>query len=131
MVPPKRNHDMPADHFPATTNPAWGFHGTISGHADTESAWPLAMAAVTAATGCAPDDVRAFLDSGQGRHFADDVLNTLIGQQTLPGAISAVTGRWMGWTIGRATSREQGIPHGLPYLTGFIMHAAIEADTTG
>ena len=36
--------------------------------------------------------------------------------------------RWMGWTISRTTSRETGIPKGLPYLTGFVTHFAIEAE---
>ena len=49
----------------------------------------------------------------------------------LPDAIAAATAKWMGWTIGRATSRETGIPEGLPYLTGYAMHAAIEAGAAG
>jgi hypothetical protein len=31
----------------------------------------------------------------------------------------------MGWTIGRITSKEYGIPRGLPYLTGFVIHTEI------
>ena len=34
----------------------------------------------------------------------------------------------MGWTIGRQTSKEYGIPRGLPYLTGFVVHAGIMAE---
>ena len=40
------------------------------------------------------------------------------------------TALWMAWRIGPRTARETGIPHGLPYLAGFVMHAAIEADAT-
>ena len=40
-------------------------------------------------------------------------------------AISDATQRWMGWTIGRQTSKQYGIPHGLPYLTGFVIHCEI------
>ena len=36
--------------------------------------------------------------------------------------------RWMGWTISRATSRETGIPKGLPYLMGFVTHFEIQAE---
>jgi hypothetical protein len=36
----------------------------------------------------------------------------------------------MGWRIGRRTARETGIPEGLPYLTSFVTHAAIEAEAT-
>jgi hypothetical protein len=116
---------------PPTANPAWGFHGSIAHHADAGAAWPLAMAAIADATGCAPDDVRAFLDSRHGRHFADDVANALLERRDLADAIAAAVRTWMDWTIGHATAREYGIPRGLPYLTGFVMLAAIEADTAG
>ena len=39
--------------------------------------------------------------------------------------INAATQRWMGWTIGRSTSKQYGIPKGLPYLTGFVIHCEI------
>ena len=112
-----------------TANPSWAFHGTIGHVADAEVAWPLAMSAIADATGCAPDDVRDFLDSRHGRHFADDAANALFDRLPLTEAIAAATTKWMGWTIGRRTSRETGIPSGLPYLTGFVMHAAIEAES--
>jgi hypothetical protein len=72
--------------------------------------------------------VRAFLDSRHGRHFADDVRNELDAGRPLAEAIDAATQRWMGWTIGRQTSKDYGIPKGLPYLTGFVVQAAIEAE---
>ena len=34
----------------------------------------------------------------------------------------------MGWTIGKRTEREHGIPRDLPYLTGWVMHCEIEAE---
>jgi hypothetical protein len=54
-----------------------GFAGTIGHHAD---AWagPLAMAAIVKATSCSPAEVRDFLDSRHGRHFADEVANSLV-----------------------------------------------------
>ena len=69
-----------------------------------------------------------FLDSRHGRHFADDVANGLAAGRELKAAIAAAVQRWMGWTIGRRTTRETGIPIGLPYLTGFVIHCEIEAD---
>ena len=117
--------------LPRTGNPAWGFHGTIAHRAEAAAAWPLAMSAVADAGGCTPDVVRAFLDRRHGRHFADDVASALFDHHTLTDAIAAATARWMDWTIGRATSRETGIPQGLPYLAGYVMHAAIEADAAG
>ena len=117
---------MTNTNIPATRNESWGFWGTMGGHACI--AWPLAMTAVAAATGEDLDTVRAFLDSRFGRHFADDVLNGLAVGDDLPSAIDAATRRWMAWTIGRQTRRDYGIPRGLPYLTGFVVHAAIVAE---
>jgi len=34
----------------------------------------------------------------------------------------------MGWTIGRLTSKQHGIPKGLPYLMGFVIHCEITED---
>ena len=109
--------------IPATQNETWGFWGTMSEHAS--AAWPLAMNAISDATGQPLESVRAFLDSRHGRHFADDVQNGLYEGKALADAINAATQRWMGWTIGRQTSKQYGIPRGLPYLTGFVIHCEI------
>ena len=109
--------------IPATQNEDWGFWGTMNEHAS--AAWPLAVSVVAEATGEDGDTVRAFLDSRHGRHFADDVLNGLHAGLNLHDAIHAATQRWMGWTIGRLTSKQHGIPKGLPYLTGFVIHCEI------
>ena len=109
--------------IPATQNDAWGFFGTMDEHA--AAAWPLAMSAISDATGQPLESVRIFLDSRHGRHFADDVQNGLYDGKNLQDAIDAATGRWMGWTIGRQTSKDYGIPRGLPYLTGFVIHCEI------
>ena len=109
--------------IPATQNDAWGFYGTMNEQA--EAAWPLAMTAISNATGESLESVRIFLDSRHGRHFADDVHNGLYAGTTLTDAITSATQRWMGWTIGRSTSKQYGIPKGLPYLTGFVIHCEI------
>ena len=109
--------------MPATQNDTWGFFGTMDEHAAT--AWPLAMNAISDATGQPLDSVRIFLDSRHGRHFADDVQNGLFEGKPLQDAINAATARWMGWTIGRQTSKAYGIPRGMPYLTGFVIHCEI------
>lgn len=109
--------------IPATQNDTWGFYGTMNEQA--EAAWPLAMTAISDAT-CQPlESVRTFLDSRHGRHFADDVQNGLYAGASLADAIAQATQRWMGWTIGRSTSKQYGIPKGLPYLTGFVIHCEI------
>ena len=116
----------------STRNEAWGFSGTIArieiASAGAQMAWALAFEAIRAATGAGSDAIRLFLDSRQGRHFADDVASELCKGGTLKESIDAVTARWMGWTISHRTSRDTGIPAGLPYLTGFVINAGIEAD---
>ena len=109
--------------IPATENDAWGFYGTMNEQA--AAAWPIAMTAISDAT-CQPlESVRLFLDSRHGRHFADDVQNGLFAGATLADAIEQATARWMGWTISLQTSKQYGIPRGLPYLTGFVIHCEV------
>ena len=43
-------------------------------------------------------------------------------------AIEQATNRWMTWKISKSTQREFGIPKGLPYLTGFVIHCGILAE---
>jgi hypothetical protein len=114
--------------IPATGNEAWGFFGSIRHHADPDAAWAAAVPAIAAATRSEVIAVGNFLDSRHGRHFADDVINGLATGRELEAAIAAAVQRWMGWTIGRRTARESGIPMGLPYLTGFVAQAGIEAE---
>ena len=109
--------------IPATQNESRGFYGTMNEHA--EAAWPLAMTAISDATYQPLESVRTFLDSRHGRHFADDVHNGLYAGANLKDAINAATQRWMGWTIGRQTSKDYGIPRGMPYLVGFVIHCEI------
>ncbi|MCA1907926.1 MAG: hypothetical protein LDL39_06155 [Magnetospirillum sp.] len=111
-----------------TNNSEWGFFGTIHDHADQAEAWNLAMTAIQTATDCPDHAVRDFLDSTSGRHFADDIANGLFAGLTLAAATKAAVSRWMEWKITRRTSRETGIPSGLPYLTGFVAHFEIMAD---
>ena len=89
------------------------------------------MAAVADAAGCTQDEVRDFLDSRHWRHFADDVVNALLDCLPLADAITAAAAKWIGWAISRATARDCGIPRELPYLIGFAIHAAIEAEGVG
>jgi hypothetical protein len=109
--------------IPATQNEAWGLFGTLGEHA--AAAWPIAMTTISDATNQPLESVRAFLDSRHGRHFADDVHNGLYAGANLEDAINAATQRWMGWTIGRQTSKQYGIPRDLPYLVGFVIHCEI------
>jgi hypothetical protein len=121
---------MASTSIPQTLNREYGFFGTMSHHADPERAWDIALAFIAGTTGCSPDATRAFLDSRYGRHFADEVSNHLAAGQRLASAINAAATTWMGWRISARTAHETGIPRGLPYLTGYVLHAEIEADTT-
>jgi len=70
--------------------------------------------------------VRDFLDSRMGRHFADDVVGELQSGVANSGtAINTAIRKWLGWRISRRTEREEGIPEGLPYLTGWVQHFAV------
>ena len=115
-------------HIPATQNAAWGFWNTMQAHAN--AAWPLAIVAITEATDESFDAVRAFLDSRDGRHFADEVRNRLHAGDGLDAAIRFATARWMHWTINRRTSRDYDIPRGLPYLLGLTIHYGIAENAT-
>jgi len=109
--------------IPEATVTDWGFWGTMEQHA--ADAWPLAMTKIAEATGADLEAVRAFLDSRHGRHFADSVQDQLYGGKALDAAVNAAIDQWMGWTISRQTSKDYGIPRGLPYLTGFVVHTGI------
>jgi hypothetical protein len=105
----------------ATQNESWGFWGTMrnAGYTDLDACWADAFAAIKAATSCDDHQVRAFLDSRSGRHFADDVIGY---------GMNKAIARWMGWTISENTSRDTGIPAGMPYLTGFVINEGIHAE---
>ncbi len=109
--------------IPAPTITGWGFFGTMNEYA--EAAWPLAMTTISDATYQPLESVRLFLDSRHGRHFADDVLNEMLRGNRIQQAVEAAVTRWMGWTIGRQTSKDYGIPKGLPYLTDFVIHCEV------
>ena len=109
-----------------TRNEAWGFFGTMRlAGADPVQAWNAASGMVASATDGSPEGVRDFLDSRRGRHFADDVAGELGKGSGIEAAIEAAIARWMGWRIDRSTSREEGIPAGLPYLMGWVTHFQI------
>ena len=117
-----------------TQNEAWGFFGTMTsaGH-DPMRAWQVASAMIAADTGAdeayyGPEGVRRFLDSRDGRHFADMVTDWMRRGDSLEAAIERTIEQYGLWRINRTTEREYGIPAGLPYLLGWVQHYAIEAE---
>ena len=111
-----------------TRNPTWGFFGTFGRHDEPGAAWALASEAIAKATGCPAKDVRTFLESHKGRLFAEGVIE-LMPANALETAVDAAVARWMRLTITLKDERDYGIPVGLPYLTGFVCHCELEADT--
>ena len=51
------------------------------------------------------------------------------GGDDLVDAIHAATTQWMTWKINRHTTKDYGIPRGLPYLTGFVIHCEIAEES--
>jgi len=120
----------------SSRNEDHGFFGSITlcPRRERRSAevWTLASSLIAAAIHADSEDeiigVRDFLDSRMGRHFADDVVGALhAGADTSEEAIKAAIKRWQGWRISRATEREEGIPEGLPHLTGWVQHFTVAA----
>ena len=117
-------------------NPDHGFFGTLTQCPllDRRSAevWTLASTLIAEAIRAESEDemigIRDFLDSRMGRHFADDVVGNMTGR-TIDSetAITSAIRRWQGWRISRQLERDEGIPAGLPYLTGWVQHYAIAA----
>lgn len=113
-----------------TENPQWGFWGTISDSENPEvkapDAWVLAMGLITEATKQPGEVVRAFLDSKDGRYFADEVGNFLHEGQSLPDAIAAATKRWM--VPANKSASFSHIPDGVTYLMACVLeHVKDEA----
>jgi hypothetical protein len=113
-----------------------GFFPTLTNcpQRDRRSAevWALASTLIATAIRADSEDemigIRDFLDSRMGCHFADDVVGNMTGcnidSET---AIQSAICRWQGWRISKRTAREEGIPAGLPYLTGWVQHYVVMA----
>jgi hypothetical protein len=107
---------------------------TVCPHRDRRSAevWTLSSRLIADAIGVDSEDemigIRDFLDSRMGRHFADDVVGNMTGCNIdIETAIASAIRRWQDWRISRKTECCDGIPAGLPYLTGWVQHFAIAA----
>ena len=115
--------------LPATQNEGWGFYGTMGEYA--VQAWPLALRAIACATREDVQDVRAFLDSRPGRHFADEVRGNLHRGLSLADAIAATVDQWMRWRTTRRHYLQHGTPVGIPYLAAQVINEAMAAGLHG
>ncbi|ATX65536.1 hypothetical protein BG454_06610 [Roseinatronobacter bogoriensis subsp. barguzinensis] len=117
-------------------NPDHGFFGTLTTCPERDrrsvEVWVLAATLIAKAVRATTEEdmigIRDFLDSRMGRHFADDVVGNMVGCKIdSETAIKSAIRRWQDWRISRQTERDEGIPEGLPYLTGWVQHFAIAA----
>ena len=117
-------------------NEDYGFFGTLTicPQRDRRSVevWVLASTLIATALLANSEDemigIRDFLDSRMGRQFADDVVGNMMGRTIdCETAINSAIRRWQDWRISRKTERDEGIPAGLPYLTGWVQHFAVAA----
>ncbi|AZU56691.1 hypothetical protein ACQCQ6_23590 [Ralstonia pseudosolanacearum] len=110
-----------------TTNREAGFYGALRYSA--AAAWPLAMVAISKATGAAPRVVRFFLDSAYGEQFGEEVLNAIaLGVE---GAINCVIEEWMSRVVDEQTAKARGIRPGPSYLVSLLIASAIEVRMLG
>ena len=123
----------------SSRNEDYGFFRTITNCPERDrrssEAWALAFRSIADAIHADSEDemigIRDFLDSPMGRHFADDVVGSMTGCSIdSEAAIKSAIRRWQGWRISRRTAHEEGIPAGLPYLTGWVQHFAVTAAMT-
>ena len=131
---PRAQNAMPT--ILPSRNEDFGFFGTITlcklRERRSAEVWTLASRLIAAAIGADSAEesigIRDFLDSRLGRHFADDVTGALQGgAPDSEAAIKAAIRTWQDWRINRQTERDDGIPAGLPYLTGWVQHFAVIA----
>jgi len=117
-------------------NPDYGFFATLTTCPERDrrsvEVWVLASTLIAKAIRATSEDemigIRDFLDSRMGRHFADDVVGNMVGCKIdSKTAIRSAIRRWQDWRISRQLERCEGIPAGLPYLTGWVQHFAIAA----
>ena len=117
-------------------NKAHGFYGRMNAcvlrDRPIDRTWAVASAFIGLATGAGAEDemcgIRDFLDSPQGRHFADDVIEALQDRaRNNETAIIQTIEKWQARTINEETERNECIPAGMPYLTGWVQHFATKA----
>jgi hypothetical protein len=98
----------------------------------SDEVWALASNLIAQAVRAHSEEemigIREFLDSRMGRYFADDVVGNMVGCKIdSETAIKSSIRTWQDWRISRQLERDEGIPAGLPYLTGWVQHFSIAA----
>jgi hypothetical protein len=107
----------------------YGFYGIFDRHDDPDAALALARAAIAKETGCTAECSKNFLESYQGRLFAEGV-SKLMSENALStaAAIDGAVAKLRRHTISSKDESDYGIQTGLPYLKGFC-NGKLKADT--
>jgi hypothetical protein len=79
-------------------------------------------------TGCSSADAAGFLESVEGRHFADGVVAAIRNGVELESAIKVTAARWMAWDTDAGTARGAGLCPGLPLLLASVIALGRNAD---
>lgn len=105
-----------------TNNPSNGFYGTV--HGNKNVAWKEAMKQLQNETGLDQQDIATFLDSTCGRHFADQVNDSLAAGNKISYAIADAIMIHQGYSFSREQRKEWNIARNIPtYLHGLISAA--------
>jgi conserved hypothetical protein len=107
---------------PKTQNLTFGFYGTMHlAGVNAASIWETAVAAIERAT-LHEDraDIAAWLDSKEGRHFADYVAEGLRRHQPIKAAVNGAVRTWMLMRPDAEMVRAYGVPEDTPYLVAVL-----------
>jgi len=107
---------------PQTQNLIFGFYGTmhLAGF-NAASLWDTAVSAVKRATLHEdPADIAAWLDSKDGRHFADYVVDGLRQGKPVNAAVNSAVRCWMAIRPDAEMVGRHGVPTDTPYLVAVL-----------
>lgn len=113
----------------ASENKNYGFYGTMYNmEYDVDDVWKIAFKKIKKATEQSDKAVRAYLDSGYGRHFADMVIDcdrvTHKGKRlSISQSIDMVIDEQMRYNATRADAHTVRMPNTTPMLIIHVMLA--------
>lgn len=108
--------------IPKTQNPTFGFYGTMHlAGVNAPALWETSISAIERAT-LHEDraDIATWLDSKDGRHFADCVIDGLHQDKPIGAAVNSAVRSWMGMRPDAEMVRQYGVPADTPYLVAVL-----------
>ena len=108
--------------IPQTQNLIFGFYGTMHlAGVNAPAAWEAAVHAIERATLHEERaDIAAWLDSKDGRHFADYIVDGLRQDKPINAAISSAVRTWMAMQPDAEMVRQYGVPADTLYLVAVL-----------